>query len=118
MTVASQSSTTTAKDKESATLDLVGFMRQEVERMFNNLMSGDCSEQVGAALNEKSADRMTHRNGYRIRKLETQLGALELRIPKLREGRYFPSFLEPHCRVHASLTQVVMEASDLLTYPA
>ena len=54
--------------------------------------------------------RVAQRNGYRTRKLETQLGQLDVRIPRLRAGSYFPSFLEPRCRLHASLAQVVMEA--------
>ncbi len=110
MTATSNPSTTMTQDKAQAATDLVAYMRQEMERLLNQLMSQDCGEQIQAALHEKTANRNTHRNGYRARKLETQLGALELHIPKLREGSYFPSFLEPHCRVHASLAQVVMEA--------
>lgn len=110
MTAKSKDPTTTTQDKALASADLVGFMRQEMEQIFNRLMSRDCEDQIGADLNEKTTDRTTHRNGYRVRKLETQLGSMELRIPKLREGSYFPEFLEPHCRVHASMTQVVMEA--------
>jgi putative transposase len=110
MTAAYNPSTTATQDKAQATTDLVAYMRQEMERLLNQLMSQDCGEQIQAALHEKTTSRSTHRNGYRTRKLETQLGALELQIPKLRDGSYFPAFLEPHCRVHASLTQVVMEA--------
>lgn len=110
MPVTSESSSSTHQDKVEASTDLIAYMRHEMERLLNQLMSRDCSEQVKAELHEKTADRATYRNGYRIRKLETQLGALEMHIPKLRDGSYFPSFLEPHCRVHASLTQVVMEA--------
>jgi putative transposase len=110
MPVASDSLSSTHQDKVEASTDLIAYMRHEMERLLNQLMSRDCSEQVKAELHEKTADRATYRNGYRVRKLETQLGALEMHIPKLRDGSYFPSFLEPHCRVHASLTQVVMEA--------
>lgn len=110
MTATRNPSTTMTPDKSLAATDLVAFMRREMERLLNQLMSQDCSEQVKAELHEKTADRATYRNGYRSRKLETQLGALDLHIPKLRDGSYFPTFLEPHCRVHASLAQVVMEA--------
>lgn len=110
MNATSNPSTTTSQDKSLATSDLMAYMRLEMERLLNRLMSQDCGEQIQAELHEKQVDRTTHRNGYRTRKLETQLGALELHIPKLRSGSYFPSFLEPHCRVHASLAQVVMEA--------
>jgi len=110
MTAIRNPSSTATQDKAQATTDLVAYMRQEIERLLNQLMSQDCGEQIQAALHEKTTNRSTHRNGYRSRKLETQLGALELQIPKLRDGSYFPTFLEPHCRVHASLTQVVMEA--------
>jgi transposase-like protein len=110
MTATDHSSTTVHQDKARARSDLIGYMRTEMERLLNNMMSEDCGEQILASLHEKTTERETHRNGYRVRKLETQLGALELEIPKLRRGTYFPDFLEPHCRVHASLTQVVMEA--------
>lgn len=110
MPVTSDSSSPTHQGKIEASTDLIAYMRREMERMLNEVMSRDCSDQVKAELHEKTADRATYRNGYRTRTLETQLGALDLHIPKLREGSYFPSFLEPHCRVHASLTQVVMEA--------
>lgn len=110
MTATRNTSTTSTKDKAQASTDLVTYMRQEMERLLDRLMSQDCSEQIQAELHEKTTDRSTHRNGYRTRKLETQLGSLDLHIPKLRDGTYFPSFLEPHCRMHASLAQVVMEA--------
>jgi len=110
MSAKSNHSATTNQDKVEASTDLIAYMRQEIERLLNQLMSRDCSEQVNAKLHERTTDRATYRNGYRTRKLETQLGALDMHIPKLRDGSYFPAFLEPHCRVHASLTQVVMEA--------
>ena len=100
--------TTTLKRLVAA--DLPAAMRVQAEKMLSTLMDSEVTDQIGAPLNAKEPERVTQRNGYRIRKLETQLGCLDVRIPRLREGTYFPSFLEPHCRLHASLTQVVMEA--------
>lgn len=110
MTAMSTLPTTIATLKELASSDLPAAMREQVEQMFRTLMESEVSEQIGAELNQQESERSTHRNGYRIRKLETQLGSLDVRIPRLREGTYFPSFLEAHCRLHASLAQVVMEA--------
>ena len=102
-------STTMAKLKELAS-DLPRAMRASVEAMMEEHMEAEVSEQIGAQHQERSVDRSSHRNGYRQRALETQLGKLNIRIPRVREGSYFPSFLEPHCRLHASLCEIVMEA--------
>jgi putative transposase len=110
MTATATLPTTAAKLKELASLDLPAAMRQQVEHMLSTLMESEVAEQIGAQLHQQAPDRAAHRNGYRLRKLETQLGQLDVRIPRLREGSYFPSFLEPRCRLHASLAQVVMEA--------
>jgi putative transposase len=60
------------------------------------LMEAQVSELVGAARGERAPDeRLTHRNGYRARPRATRAGDIELAIPKLRRGAYFPSFLEP-----------------------
>jgi transposase-like protein len=102
-------SPTLAKLKELAA-DLPSAMRSTVEHMMEQHMETEVSEQIGARHQERSVERSSHRNGYRQRGLETQLGKLNIRIPRLREGSYYPSFLEPRCRLHASLCEIVMEA--------
>jgi putative transposase len=68
--------------------EMVGFAAQR-------LMELEIESATGAAHGERSPDRINHRNGYRDRMWETRAGAIELRIPKLRKGSYFPGFLEP-----------------------
>ena len=59
------------------------------------LMETDVDRLIGAGRHERNIDRSTYRNGYRDRTLDTRLGSLQLRIPKLPQGSYFPPFLEP-----------------------
>ena len=70
-------------------------LRESVAWMAAQLMETDVAARIGAELGERSSDRLTHRNGYRPRAWETRVGEIELAIPKLRQGSYFPSFLEP-----------------------
>jgi transposase-like protein len=65
---------------------------------------------TGAPFGEKSTDRLAQRNGYRERDWETRAGTVELRIPRLRTGSYFPSFLEPRRMVENALVAVIQEA--------
>jgi transposase-like protein len=65
---------------------------------------------TGAAHGEGDPNRINHRNGYRDRVWETRAGAIELRIPKLRKGSYFPGFLEPRRMAEKALTAVIQEA--------
>jgi putative transposase len=74
------------------------------------LMELDVGSKTGAALGEKSPDRLAQRNGYRDRVWETRAGTIELRIPKLRKGSYFPGFLEPRRLAEKALTAVIQEA--------
>ena len=63
-----------------------------VEYGLQILMEADVEGLIGAGRQERSADRLNYRNGYRERSLDTRLGSLQLRIPKLRQGSYFPPF--------------------------
>src|SRR3954465_7469117 len=87
------------------------FLRVAVEAVCVELMEGEVSELVGAELGERRPDdRATHRNGYRPRRWDTRAGEIELQIPKLRQGSYFPSFLEPRKRSEQALLAVVQQA--------
>lgn len=82
-----------------------------VRRGFQDLLEAEVSALTGAQLHERCPDqRSTHRNGYRQRLLTTQVGDLSLAIPKLRQGSFFPDWLEPRRRVDKALYAVVMEA--------
>jgi transposase-like protein len=74
------------------------------------LMETDVDGMIGAGRHERSSDRVTYRNGYRDRTLDTRLGSLQLRIPKLRQGSYFPPFLEPRKTSEKALVAVIQEA--------
>jgi len=87
------------------------FLRESLTWVVQQLMEVEVSELVGAAHGERAPEeRLTHRNGYRARTWATRAGELELAIPKLRRGSYFPSFLEPRRRSEQALVSVVQEA--------
>jgi putative transposase len=87
------------------------MLRAAVEAVCAQLMEGEVSELVGAELGERRPeDRATHRNGYRAREWQTRAGTVELQIPKLRRGSYFPSFLEPRRRSEQALLAVIQQA--------
>ena len=87
------------------------FLRVAVEAVCAELMEGEVSGLVGAELGERRPDdRATHRNGYRSRRWDTRAGEIELQIPKIRQGSYFPSFLEPRRRSEQALLAVVQQA--------
>jgi putative transposase len=86
------------------------FVRESVRWMVGELMEAEVSELIGAERGERTADRATHRNGYRPRRWDTRAGEIELQIPKLRRGSYFPSFLEPRKRSEQALLNVVQQA--------
>ena len=86
------------------------FLRSVAEAVLQIIMEADVEGLVGAGRHERSAERSTWRNGYRDRTLETRLGPLNLRVPKLRTGSYFPGFLEPRKPVEKALVAVIQEA--------
>jgi putative transposase len=85
-------------------------LRESVAWMARELMETDVAARIGAELGERTPERLTHRNGYRSRDWDTRVGQIELAIPKLRQGSYFPSFLEPRRRAEQALVAVVQEA--------
>ncbi|XYX40730.1 IS256 family transposase [Candidatus Erwinia dacicola] len=86
------------------------FLRELTEFMLNRIMEADVTQRINAEPHERSDERETYRNGYRDRQYHTRLGTLELRIPKLREGSYFPSFLEARRLSEKALNAVIQEA--------
>jgi putative transposase len=83
--------------------EMIGFAAEK-------LMALEVGAATGAAWGEKSAQRTAQRNGYRDRDWETRAGTVELRIPRLRTGSYFPGFLEPRRMAEKALTAVIQEA--------
>src|SRR3954454_23251942 len=92
------------------------FLRSVAEAVLQLLMEADVEGLVGAARHERTAERQTYRNGYRDRALDTRLGTLQLRVPKLRVAKlrtgpsYSPPFLEPRKTSEKALVAVIQEA--------
>src|SRR5690242_75874 len=83
--------------------EMIGFAAER-------LMEMEVGGLTGAGYGEKNPERLVQRNGYRDRAWETRAGTVELRIPKLRQGSYFPGFLEPRRLAEKALTAVIQEA--------
>lgn len=88
----------------------VDLVRDAVRLVMQELIEVEAAQQIGAARYERTENRVTQRNGSRPRLAATQAGDIELRIPKLRKGSFFPSILEPRRRIDQALYAVVMEA--------
>ena len=86
------------------------LLREMIGFAAERLMDMEVGGLTGAAYGEKNPDRLVQRNGYRERGWETRAGSVELRIPKLRKGSYFPFFLEPRRLAEKALTAVIQEA--------
>ena len=86
------------------------FLREGVQIIMQMLIELEAGQQIGAGRYERKPERVTYRNGYRSRLWETRVGEVPLRIPKLREGTYFPSLLEPRKRSEKALLAVIQEA--------
>lgn len=90
--------------------DGVDLIRDLVRLVLQELVEAEASETIGAGRYERSGERVTERNGHRPKTVSTKGGDIEIAIPKLRKGSYFPSFLEPRRRIDQALYAVVMEA--------
>jgi putative transposase len=103
-------------DEKMALLELIekgadaDLVRELLAFASERLMAAEVDQLTGAAAGVRSPDRVNHRNGYRERGWETRVGRIELAIPKLRKGAYFPAFLEPRRTAEKALTAVIQEA--------
>ena len=86
------------------------FLRDMIGFAAERLMALETEARCGAAVGERTPERRNQRNGYRDRDWDTRAGPVELRIPKLRHGSYFPGFLEPRRMAEKALTAVIQEA--------
>jgi putative transposase len=88
----------------------VDMLREMVQFAAQRLMDMEAETLCGAGYDEKNPERLNSRNGYRDRAWDTRAGSVELKIPKLRQGSYFPEFLEPRRTAEKALTAVIQEA--------
>jgi putative transposase len=93
--------------EKGADADLI---RELLAYASERLMATEVDQLTGAAAGARSPERVNYRNGYRERGWETRVGRIELAIPKLRKGSYFPAFLEPRRTAEKALTAVIQEA--------
>ena len=85
------------------------WLREGVRVLAQALMDAEVSAQIGATHGQRTPDRLTYRNGYRPREWDTRVGTIELAIPRLRQGSYLPSWLEPRRRAERALCAVVAQ---------
>ena len=88
----------------------VDFLREALRVVVEGIMDAEVSARIGAEYGERSPERVTQRNGHRSRAWDTRVGTMELRIPKLREGSYIPSLVEPRRRSERALLAVIQQA--------
>jgi len=86
------------------------FLREGVRVLAQELMELELAEQLGAERHERTPDRAGYRNGHRERPWDTRVGTIELQVPRVRDGSFFPSLLEPRRRAEKALVAVVQEA--------
>jgi putative transposase len=86
------------------------FLRESVRALSQALMELEVEEHIGAGRHERSPERTGQRNGYRQRSWDTRVGTVELSVPRVRDGSYFPSLLEPRRKAERALSAVVQEA--------
>jgi putative transposase len=90
--------------------DDVDSLREGVRILAQLIMEREVSGHIGAEPYERIEDRLAYRNGYRTRTWDTRVGTIELKIPKVTRGSYFPSLLDPRRRAEKALYSVVVEA--------
>src|SRR5690349_5202684 len=93
-----------------AGVEQADFLREGVRVLAQELMELEVAEQLGAERHERTAERTGYRNGYRDRPWDTRVGTIELKVPRVRDGSFFPSLLEPRRRAERALVSVVQEA--------
>jgi putative transposase len=90
--------------------DDADILRDGIQALAQMIMDVEVSSKIGAAPYERSENRTAYRNGYRTRSFDTRVGTIELKIPKITAGTYFPSLLEPRKRAEKALHAVIVEA--------
>ena len=88
----------------------VDFLREGVRLLAQALMEAEVQQHLGAGRYERTTERTGERNGHRERRWDTRVGSLTLQVPRVRDGSYFPSLLEPRRRTERALVSVVQEA--------
>ena len=94
------------------------FLRDGLKLLAQELMDAEVTQLVGAAPHERTESRLTYRNGYREGEWDTRVGTIELDIPKLRAGSYFPSLLEPPRRHEKALLSWSRRPTSTASAPA
>src|ERR671924_13039 len=93
-----------------AGVEQADFLREGVRVLAEELMEMELAEHVGAERHERTPERSGYRNGHRERPWDTRVGTIELQVPRVRDGSFFPSLLEPRKRAERALVAVVQEA--------